>query len=521
MGKTHAAVDSGKTRLWMRLAVVAAAFALALGAIAAGGAQPAYADAYDDYGVFHPWPRNDPQYDQDADVLIHLREPVGGLTPADVCVTGIEGGYVEVNWGRNDCVLVLDEGWFDITTDSEVFSDIEFIAGHTYRYTCALLVWDTMEGEIVSPAGDPGWYAEFVKPNRRGLDWIDSEAEVNYVNIPGHEPDGTGLVFTGTIKAREPMEVSLYNPSDLTFNIQPFGTLDLSDIGEYFDAMMNTLIVLDSNGLILLEEASDGSYGVDPFCGGVLHYNIGSDRQLTAHGGPLGGGYTYDEELGEYYEEGSGDIVVSIPSNQILASPDPGKLYGDGKILSSVTLTFVDKLGWQSDAGLWRYICGNGLFASGWQKVGKSWYYFDADSNIMKTGWLKLGKTWYYLAPKKLSASVPQGAMVTGWNKIGGKWYWFANSGAMVTGWKQISGKWYLFDSKGAMLTGWQKVGSSWYYLAPTKLSPSLPQGAMATGWLKIGGTWYYFFGNGKMATGTQTIGGKTYRFSGSGAWIS
>ena len=97
--------------------------------------------------------------------------------------------------------------------------------------------------------------------------------------------------------------------------------------------------------------------------------------------------------------------------------------------------------------------------------------------------------------------------MVTGWQKLGKTWYYMNGSGAMVSGWNKIGGHWYFFNGNGAMLTGWQKIGGIWYYMDGS--------GAMAAGrW--VGN--YYLRENGAMAVNCiLTIGGVKYSFDAAG----
>ena len=39
--------------------------------------------------------------------------------------------------------------------------------------------------------------------------------------------------------------------------------------------------------------------------------------------------------------------------------------------------------------------------------------------------------------------------MATGWVKVGGSWYYLAPSGAMLTGTQVINGRTYVFDANG------------------------------------------------------------------------
>ena len=160
--------------------------------------------------------------------------------------------------------------------------------------------------------------------------------------------------------------------------------------------------------------------------------------------------------------------------------------------------------GWQKIGKLWYYYSTDGVMQTGWQKVDGVWYYLDA-TGAMQTGWQKIDGIWYFFRPG--------GAMVTGWQKIGSRWYCFRSGGAMMTGWQKIGGKWYYFGSSGAMTTGWQKVGGKWYYLNSG--------GDMRTGWLLWNDKWYYLASSGAMVTGEQTIGDRTYTFDDSGACLN
>ena len=185
----------------------------------------------------------------------------------------------------------------------------------------------------------------------------------------------------------------------------------------------------------------------------------------------------------------------------------------------------------------------NGYMLTGWQKVGKNWYYLTPSTGAMKTGWLKLKNRWYHFTSG--------GALQTGWQKVSGKWYHFDPDGRMDSGWKMIRGKWYFLKNgvmqtgwvkslgkyyylnpkSGAAATGWIKVKGLWYYLDPADLymetgwryidgtryffDPS--SGAMAVKWKKIDDYWYYFTAEGQFLTGLQSIGNAFYYFGLSG----
>ncbi len=137
----------------------------------------------------------------------------------------------------------------------------------------------------------------------------------------------------------------------------------------------------------------------------------------------------------------------------------------------------------------WYYFSSSGVMAhSGWKSIGGKWYYFQK-SGVMKIGWLKTGNTWYYLGSS--------GAMYTGWQFVNGKKYYFDSSGAMASSkWLKYKTGWYYVGSDGAQLRSkWLKQNGKWYYLGK--------YGKMVTGWCSIGGKKYYFYSNGVMAAST------------------
>ena len=152
------------------------------------------------------------------------------------------------------------------------------------------------------------------------------------------------------------------------------------------------------------------------------------------------------------------------------------------------------------DYGNWPWMLSHGVW-----KIGKTLYFFNKSGAMGAGGWQKYtdswvdpeGKTetytdWYY--------ANSSGALATGWKKVGGTWYYFnKNWGGMYSGGLYcIDGSFYFFKNSGAMATGWQKDTQTiydengketkqtvWYYLKSN--------GKAATGWLNTGGKWYYF----------------------------
>jgi glucan-binding YG repeat protein len=53
---------------------------------------------------------------------------------------------------------------------------------------------------------------------------------------------------------------------------------------------------------------------------------------------------------------------------------------------------------WQQINGKWYYFNGSGYMVTGWQKVGNYWYYLDPTNGNMMTGWQKVGNYYYYLS---------------------------------------------------------------------------------------------------------------------------
>ena len=122
--------------------------------------------------------------------------------------------------------------------------------------------------------------------------------------------------------------------------------------------------------------------------------------------------------------------------------------FGDDGVLASS--------GWVLSSGKYYYLKG-GVFATGWQYIGRDYYYFDKTGQ-MQTGWLVLGKYKYYLNGS--------GQMLTGWNRIDGKWYYMDKGGPILHGWQLIGKEYYYLDENGEMVTGWYKIQGVYYYFS-------------------------------------------------------
>ena len=80
-------------------------------------------------------------------------------------------------------------------------------------------------------------------------------------------------------------------------------------------------------------------------------------------------------------------------------------------------------------------------------------------SRVTNTKMTINGKTYYFDS---------LGYRKSGWQKLGKNYYYFSRqTGAMrkTPGWFQINGKTYYLDKNGARQTGWLKVGADTYYL--------------------------------------------------------
>lgn len=143
-------------------------------------------------------------------------------------------------------------------------------------------------------------------------------------------------------------------------------------------------------------------------------------------------------------------------------------------------------MGWsKNEAGKWQYGTEEGYLSNGWNKIGKTWFYFKEDGTAMQSDWLQEN----------------------------GNWYWFNSNCGAATGWAKVDGEWYFFKGNNAMKTGWEKVDGNWYYMASS--------GKMVTGWCEIGGKWYYFSKEsnslGQMLYSTTVDG---YKLDANGVWV-
>lgn len=258
-----------------------------------------------------------------------------------------------------------------------------------------------------------------------------------------------------------------------------------------------------SNEIGIWYQYADGTYPKNQwaFIEGCYYYFDASGYRITGWVKSAGKWYYLDPEM-------IAGGIFDLPDGERYAFDDNGAMVTGWYSVGSGT----DKIwyyalpggnfaeGWQKVGTTWYYFDpdNNIMYADLILEIGGATYRFDANG-AMITGWYKdvFGDgscTWYYF--------MPNGQSATGWNKIGNVWYYFEpDNGSMYAdglyfieeGDRSVL---YCFDSSGAMLTGWYKPNNEddsdiWYYFKSS--------GELATGWQAINNKWYYFEDNGAM----------------------
>ena len=160
---------------------------------------------------------------------------------------------------------------------------------------------------------------------------------------------------------------------------------------------------------------------------------------------------------------------------------------------------------WYQEDGTWKYQYTTGEHAIGWSEIGKKFYFFKGNGDMLENQWKKWRNRWFYLHPS--------GEMATKWEKINGKWYYFNEYGQMETGWIPSSGSWYYLTTDGNMVSGWKQIDKTWYYFAES--------GEMKTGWIKDNNQWYYLNADGSMNTGNLKLEQNNYLFADDGRMLT
>jgi hypothetical protein len=79
----------------------------------------------------------------------------------------------------------------------------------------------------------------------------------------------------------------------------------------------------------------------------------------------------------------------------------------------------------------------------GWVQIGELWYLYY--NNVRLTGWQPVGRTWFYLDPST-------GARQTGWLTLGRDLFFLDENGAMQTGWIEVNGIRHEFGANGVWI---------------------------------------------------------------------
>ena len=154
-------------------------------------------------------------------------------------------------------------------------------------------------------------------------------------------------------------------------------------------------------------------------------------------------------DLSDYMTDSENELNVSV---RAVPKTDAQKKY----LSSSDWTKFDDGITPSDDnteSGTWKdtskglkFINNDGDYVTGWQYLGKGWYYFAPKTCVAVSGWLFWNNDWYWLDPNT-------NLMLTGWQKLpwgSGKedWFYFNASGAMQKGWISTSpaGPWYYLD---------------------------------------------------------------------------
>ena len=206
--------------------------------------------------------------------------------------------------------------------------------------------------------------------------------------------------------------------------------------------------------------------------------------------------------------------------------------------------------GWQKEGDDWRYYERDGAEATNaWKKSGGQWFYLGDDGLMVKSQLVEDGDDYYYVTSNGARA-------VNQWRKLPNEdpddeeepaevWYYFQSNGKAYrapesgkTSFKTIvtasgAAKKYTFNEKGHMLTGWvngesQRVTGDEAWKEGIYYCGGEDDGAMVQGeWRRLEAIddenedssfddtyWFYFQTNGKKTADTKkTINGRKYLF--------
>ena len=261
-------------------------------------------------------------------------------------------------------------------------------------------------------------------------------------------------------------------------------------------------------------------------------YHVTPKGRMTSYGRS-----SYD---GKYYNASSKGILLTglrkVKGKQYYFDKKTGERVSGLVKVGKSTFYFNEKTGtaktgWVKADDKTYYYLSNYKRASGWKTINKKRYYFNPKNGCARQefSWLKIGKSYYYFDAN--------GVVETGFFRVGADMYYANTKGARKTGWVTVNGRKYFFGPKtGVMQTGWLTYQKAKYYLTPSSASKTYgaaitgwsrtndgtyyfnSDGRMQTGWLQQNDVKYYFDKTtGKMVTGKRTIDGKLYDFGTNG----
>lgn len=180
---------------------------------------------------------------------------------------------------------------------------------------------------------------------------------------------------------------------------------------------------------------------------------------------------TYTPVTRDSYTNAAKTFTVTVSSDVYNRLVSKGLIAGDGSSDSSSgsgyssewvngrwynadgSQTYGPSGSWKKNSVGWWYGDSSGWYATGWQKIEGTWYYFN-DAGYMASGewyngyWLNNDGSWTY-------------SYTGSWKYGAGGWWFGDTSGWYAVGWQKINGWWYYFDGSGYMVTN-QYVDGYW-----------------------------------------------------------
>ncbi|MCR5214911.1 MAG: hypothetical protein K6E10_10900 [Eubacterium sp.] len=186
--------------------------------------------------------------------------------------------------------------------------------------------------------------------------------------------------------------------------------------------------------------------------------------------------------------------------------------------------TDKEKGEWEDE---WLYINSDGSVATGWNKIGENWYYFDEVDGSMYTNRVADG---YYLTE---DGTLATGGWYKDWNWIDTEtgewdyqWVYTDSNGYCYNGWNQIDGSWYYFETGQDSYTIEGVTYYYWYsYLCEDQYvdgyyvgSDGVMDTSATADWYQDDKGWYFMDSNGWYPSDTSyVIDGEWYSFDANG----